>query len=235
VPLDEERAMKRTPAVLAFLGLVSLLGCSDDDNPAAADFTIDCSASPTSGQAPLAVSFTARPTGTTESLVVTVSFGDGTSSVDPSAGHVYTQPGVYTAQFSAQAPNGGTATCSSTITVTAAAPSPSQTPTGNSPPDAVFKTNPIEVGGAITGAAPFEVHFNMCPTVDAERDLLLFTIDLESDGRLEARGTTGADCRRIGIYAAGRYTATLCVTDAASDLQPLHPAQCQRYTVVATP
>ena len=226
--------MKRMPVVLALIGLLTFSACDDDDNPAAADFTLSCSASPTAGPAPLQVIFTARAVGTSESVTFAVNFGDGTTSVDPAAAHTYTQPGAYEARFSATAPNGGTASCSNAITVTSTAPPPAPSG-GNSPPEAVFKTDPIEIGGAITGASPFEVHFNMCPTVDANRDRLLFTIDLESDGRLEERGTTGADCRRVGIYPAGRYTAILCVTDVGSDLQPLHPAQCQRYTVVSTP
>jgi hypothetical protein len=227
--------MTRKPAcALSALGLLALLACDESGNSTAADFTLSCSATPTSGSAPLGVSFATRVTGTTESVTFTVNYGDGTTSSDPATGHVYTRAGVYNAQFSAQARGGGSASCSSTITVTAP-PAPPLTPATNSPPSAVFKTDPPAPLGPITGPAPFEVRFNMCPTVDPEGDLLLFTIDFETDGRFEEQGTTGADCRGAGTYAEGTYTATACVTDVASDLTPLHAPQCQAYTIVVTP
>ena len=82
----------------------------------------------------------------------------------------------------------------------------------------------------------------MCTTVDPDGDEFLFRMDLDGDGSLEYRGSSGADCRHEATYAVGTRTVTLCVTDVdcpswplCEDYTPLHPFQCRSYTVTAVP
>ena len=98
-----------------------------------------------------------------------------------------------------------------------------------------FKTTPNAVGGGISGTAPFKVRFNVCLTADPEGNTLYFTMDLDGDGKLDVRGSTGASCREDWTYAVGTWFAEVCVTDLAPDGERLHPFQCEGYTIVATP
>jgi hypothetical protein len=219
------------PSVVA---VFALIGCNDNDNnPAAGSLTLACSASPTSGTAPLQVGFTVVTTGATGPFTIAVNFGDGTTATGSSVGHLYTTPGNYTAQFSASGSGGSSGQCSASIAVQAPPPGPVG-PVGNQPPDAVFKTNPASVGGTISGTAPLEVLFNMCPTSDPDHDTLFFTMDFQLDGILDVHGTTGADCRRAFTYPLGTTRARICVSDTDGGAA-LHPAQCETYTIDATP
>ena len=105
---------------------------------------------------------------------------------------------------------------------------------GNLPPVITFKTTPDAVGGGISGTAPFMVRYNVCLTADPEGNTLYFTMDLDGDGKLDVRGSTGASCRADWTYAMGTWFAEVCVTDIAPDGMRLHPFQCQDYTVVAS-
>ena len=94
-----------------------------------------------------------RPRGAAGPFVVAINFGDGTAATATSVGHVYSNAGTYSARFSASGSNGSTADCSTTITVQAPPPGPAVI-AGNQPPDAVFKTDPVDAGGTISGTAP---------------------------------------------------------------------------------
>ena len=87
-------------------------------------------------------------------------------------------------------------------------------PADNQPPDVVFRTAPAAVAGGIKGTAPLEVRFNMCRSVDPEGDKLYWTMDLDGDGKLDVRGSTGASCREPHTYAAGTWFAEICCTEA---------------------
>jgi PKD repeat protein len=209
-------------------------GCGGDNatSPVAGDLTATCGASPTAGQAPLPVTFRLSVSGASGPYTTLVNYGDGVTSTDPSVPHVYQTAGAYNVAFSASQ-GSRSASCSTNVTVSAA---PSSAVGGNQPPNAEFKTNPIDDGlGRITGKAPFTVNFNMCPSTDPDGDALLFTMDFNGDGKLEVNGTTGASCRRANTYAAGTYKAKICVTDMNSGGQQLHPFQCTVYTITATP
>jgi hypothetical protein len=129
---------------------------------------------------------------------------------------------------------GGSASCSVSITV-AAPPAGPVAPSGNLPPELVLKTTPpVGPTGKITGPAPLQVQFNMCPSTDPDGDLKLFTMDFEPDGILDVQGTTGADCRRGFLYAAGAYRPRLCVVDVtAPGGNTLHAPTCQVLEVQA--
>jgi len=218
-------------SVLLALGLSS---CDDDANPSAGDLTATCVAAPSSGLAPLPVTFDFRVVGAGpgETLTASVSYGDGTGSNDPYAGHTYMRAGSYTAAFSVTS-GGRSASCNATVSVTAA--TGPAAPTGNQAPNAVFKTTPFANGGNIRGKAPLAVQFNMCPSTDPDRDRLRFTMDFTNDGQLDVDGTTGADCRRGTTYPRGTYRARICVTDLDGGFAPIHPPQCENYTVDSTP
>jgi len=233
----------RRPSV-ATLGLVAALaggvwGCNDTATTPILAAT--CTATPASGPAPLVVSFALDVSGAQGSPASAISYGDGTSGTDPDATHTYTTAGVYTASFTVTAAD-QTARCAATVTVsegTGGTPGPGPSPTppvdGNLPPVASFKTGPGAKNGRITGTAPLDVRFNMCLTSDPEGDTLYFTMDVDGDGKLDVRGSTGASCREDVTYAVGTWRAEICVTDLDPEGARRHDFQCQYYTVVANP
>jgi PKD repeat protein len=106
----------------------------------------DFSASPTSGEAPLNVSFTDSSTGNPTSW--SWDFGDGTTSTAQSPSHTYTTAGTYTVKLSASNGSGSdTKTRADYITV-----DPSSTPP--TAPTADFSASPT------SGTAPLTVAFS---------------------------------------------------------------------------
>ncbi len=76
-------------------------------------------ATPTSGQAPLAVAFSSQGTRDPDggTLTYTWAFGDGGTSTEPNPTYTYTTAGNYTAQLTVTNPKGRTATANVPITV----------------------------------------------------------------------------------------------------------------------
>ena len=222
---------------------VATLGpaCQETTTEPTPPLAIQCTAVPAVGPAPLDVGFGLQIQNAVGTVAVAVSYGDGTQGTNPDARHVYSVAGEYAASITVTA-GAHTARCSAPISVTPA-PAPRPTPRGaNQPPDAVFRTTPPTASAVLTGTAPFRVSYNMCTTVDPEGDEFLFRMDLDGDGSLEYRGSSGADCRHEATYAVGTRTVTLCVTDVncpswplCEDYTPLHPFQCRSYTVTAVP
>lgn len=205
-------------------------GCDEGDTITAPVLSATCSATPLRGPAPLEVAFAVGVAGAQGTVSVAVSYGDGTSGTDPDANHTYTAAGLYTVSFDVRTAS-QTARCATTVDVGPGEPEVVE----NQPPEVVFKTSPKAKDGTITGPAPFTVWFNMCLTADPEGDPLYFTMDLDGDGKLDVRGRTGASCREPWDYAVGTWTSKNCVTDVTPEGMALHPKQCQKYTVVATP
>jgi len=121
--------VKRTLVTVILLGsiLALITGCLNESPPPAnqsprASFT----ASPTSGEAPLGVTFNASasfdPDGSITSYVWT--FGDGGSSSGATAAHTYTSAGTYTARLRITDNDGATDTITHNILVQAPAPPP---------------------------------------------------------------------------------------------------------------
>ncbi|HSE71576.1 MAG TPA: phytase [Nocardioidaceae bacterium] len=116
----------------------NLITVSPAPEPTSADFT----GSPTSGVAPLEVSFTDTSTGAPTSW--SWSFGDGGTSTQQNPTHVYDEPGTYTVALTANGPGGAdTETKTGYITVTAAPVAPT----------ASFTASPT------SGTAPLTVSF----------------------------------------------------------------------------
>jgi PKD domain len=227
-----------TVAVLALA--VGLAGC--DDKGTSPSLTATCSASPSSGAAPLAVAFTLNVAGAS-TFDVNINYGDGTSSTSLNLAHVYQAGGGFTATFSVS-DKGQSATCSTAVNVSGPVatptpspgiPSPSPSPTGNQPPNPVYRTNPKPVGDLFTGKAPLAIEFSMCASTDVDVDVLLWTMDFEGDGKLEVHGSTGGSCRRTNNYPVGTFRPQICVTDLDAFGNIRHDFQCRRYTVQVTP
>lgn len=98
-------------------------GGGGSTTPGAGALTLNVSASPSSGQAPLAVQLSSSVTGGTAPYAFTWSFGDGSAaSTLPSPAHTYQSPGTYTAALTVKdAANNQT---SASTTVTASGPQP---------------------------------------------------------------------------------------------------------------
>jgi PKD domain len=231
------RSPSRAGAALTLLA--ALAGCNDSTLPSV---TASCSASPSSGAAPLAVAFTLNVAGAS-TFDVSIEYGDGTTSSSLNLAHLYQSAGGYTANFSVNA-QGRSAACSTAVNVTGptpaptpspGVPSPSPSPSANQPPNAVFRTYPKPVGNVFSGKDPFDIEFSMCASTDVDVDVLLWTMDFEGDGKTEVRGSTGGACRRTKTYAAGTYRPEICVTDLDAAGHERHDFQCRQYTVQITP
>jgi len=233
---------RRTVVLAVVAGLAAAgPGCNQGDTVTTPTLAATCSATPASGPAPLVVSFALAISGAQGTPQVAVSYGDGATATDPDATHTYAVEGVYTASFDVTTAE-QSARCATTVTVGAGTgggpgPTPTPTPPGgeNQPPEVVYKTTPNAKNGTITGTAPFDVRFNMCLTADPEGDTLYFTMDVDGDGKLDVRGSTGASCRHDATYAVGTWKAQLCVTDLDPAGARLHDFECKDYKVVANP
>ncbi len=155
--------------------------------------TAAVTAYPTSGVAPLTVSFTGTGSGGTSPYTYSWDFGDGTpTSSEHYPSHTYTAPGTYTATLTVQDSASATATASKTITVSA-------TP----PPTASVSATPT------SGAAPLTVRF----TGSASGGTSPYTYSWDfGDGF----PTSSQQSPSHTYTAAGTYTATLTVRDAVS-------------------
>jgi len=194
--------MNRKRVSLAFLliGAIALLtGCMTQNVAPTASFT----ATPTSGQAPIAVAFDAStssdPDGTISSY--TWNFGDGQNGSGVSGSHVYANEGTFTVILTVIDSGGLMSTASQTITVTAPA---------NASPTAAFTATP-EVG-----IAPLTVMFNAATSQDPDGTIATYDWDF-GDGSAHKQGVAVTH-----TYAsAGSYAAILTVTDngAAQDVE----------------
>ena len=118
--------------------------------------TCEATATPTSGDAILAVAFSGTAADPDDGLPETVEwdFGDGTTTDTEVATHSYTTPGIYTATFTVTDRFGATASTSITITVTARP--------DNQPPVAVA------VADVVAGDAPLDVNFDGTGSYDPD-------------------------------------------------------------------
>ncbi len=227
--------MSRELVATAACALLALLqgGCHKDEKPTTPSLGVSCEARPSSGAAPLAVAFLVAVSGADGAFSVAVSYGDGANGSDPDAPHTYLTEGTFTASFTVATAT-QSARCATSITV-GPGPAASPSPTGNQPPNAIFKSTPAAVNGTISGTAPFSVRFNMCASWDPDGDLLWFLMDFDGDGVFDSVGTTGANCRKDFVYRAGSFRARMCLHDMLPSGEALHDDQCHVFNVVAAP
>ena len=100
-------------------GVVKDADCGRQNEPP----TVTATATPASGEAPLAVNFTATGEDADgDALSYRWAFGDGGTGTGATAGHAYAAAGTYTATVTVTDADGATATASVTITVTTKPP-----------------------------------------------------------------------------------------------------------------
>ena len=150
------------------------------------------SATPTSGMAPLLVSFDASnssdPDG--DNLEYSWNFGDGSSGTGLTIAHEFINPGSYEVELVV---SDGSLTNSITQFI--------QVDAANNPPKADFTVSIQE------GVAPLKVVFNAQSSSDPEDDVLAFNWDF-------GNGQTGSGDGISNVYNnPGIYTATLWVSD----------------------
>lgn len=179
--------------------------------------TAALSASPSSGEEPLVVTFDGSASTDPDDGIAswTLDYGDGsarTSGVGtpPSnQSHVFYDPGRYTATLTVQDGAGAADTASVSITVT------DGTGSSNAPPRAKLSASPR------SGKAPLAVRFDGSRSSDpnGNDDLASWSLDF-GDGTASVSGTGPPPAEVTHTYAdAGRFQATLTVSDAggASD------------------
>jgi len=156
-------------------------------NASAQPVTANFSATPTSGQAPLAVQFTDQSSGPVTSW--NWNFGDGTTGTTQSPNHTYNSAGSFTATLTVSGSSGQTSSTSRTITVTNAP----------APVTANFSANPT------SGQAPLAVQFTDQSSGPVTRWNWNF-----------GDGTTSSTQNPSHTYnSAGSFTATLTVSGSS--------------------
>lgn len=151
------------------------------------------SAAPTSGNAPLPVTFNGSGSFDQDGTVTSYAwnFGDGTSATGAVVSKTYSTAGTYTAVLTVTDDTGRTGTASTVITVTAP----------NVLPIAVITTT------ATTGAAPLAITFGSTGSVDPDGTIASYAWNFGD-------GTTGTGAQVTKTFSApGTYTVTLTVTD----------------------
>ncbi|GAA3522168.1 hypothetical protein GCM10022393_40880 [Aquimarina addita] len=154
-------------------------------------------ATPTSGIAPLEVSFDASASTDEDgdTLTYTIDYGDGNTGTGVTSTHIYTEVGEYTAEVTANDGNGGSSTFSVEISVEEEIVNPT-----NIDPIAALTATPV------SGTAPLEVSFDASASTDEDGDTLTYAVDYGD-------GTSGTEAISSHIYTAGDYTATVTVND----------------------
>jgi PKD repeat protein len=148
-------------------------------------------ASPTSGQAPLTVSFTGSASGGTSPYTYSWTFGDGGSSTQRTPSHTYSQAGSFTARFTVTDSNGSQDSAS--IGISVSAPTAQLTATASASP--------------MTGIAPVIVQFTGSASGGTSPYTFRWTF---GDGSSSTQRTPSHAYSQPGIY-----TATFTVTDSS--------------------
>ena len=175
----------------------------------AVPLTATTSASPTTGNAPLSVSFTGSASGGTAPYSYSWAFGDGSTSTSQNPSHTYSSAGTYTANLTVTDGASPASTATSSVTVTVSAVGNPLTATASATPS--------------SGQVPVNVAFNGTATGGTPPYSYSWAF---------GDGTTSTSQNPSHSYGtAGTYTATLTVTDSSS---PAKTASSS-ITITATP
>ena len=186
-----KRSVKYFALVILFSILVfSLTGCNSNKNP-----TASFSANPTTGGAPLNVTFDAGNSSDEDGIVDSFEweFGDGGSGGGRVVEHSYASPGEYTITLTVTDNDGATDTTTSTVTVEESGPS------------AALGAEPQE------GEAPLMVQFDLSQSEDPDGVIEEYSLQF-GDGK-STSGTDILDVIEHEYKTAGEYSASLEVTD----------------------
>ncbi len=159
------------------------------------------SASPTTGPAPLAVTFSSNGSSDPEGTTLTYSwvFGDGNTSTTANPSHTYSTAGTYTAQLTVSDGTNNTSASAITIKVTQAGV--------NNPPVASASAN---VAG---GIAPLAVTFSSAGSSDPDGTTLTYAWNF-GDG---SAVSTAANPSHT-YSSSGVYSAVLTVSDGTNNV-----------------
>ena len=162
--------------------------------------TASFTANPTSGVAPLEVSFNASNSSDSDGSIINYvwNFKDGNTGNGETVNHTFSSIGSYNVELTVTDNEGATDSTTKTITVT-------ETP--NQSPTASFTANPT------SGVAPLEVSFNASNSSDSDGSIISYTWNFGD-------GSNGSGVTTSHIYEnAGDYTVQLTVSDndSASD------------------
>ncbi len=150
-------------------------------------------ANPTSGTAPLAVTFNGS-TSTGNITSYQWDFGDGSTGTGASPSHTYTTAGSHTAKLTVSNASSQTSVATTVVTIAA--------PINTTPPTAVFSAS------TTGGVAPLAVTFNGSGSTAASGNSIASYAWSFGDGST-ASGSTASH----SFTSAGTYTTTLTVTD----------------------
>lgn len=160
--------------------------------------TAVASATPTSGSAPLSVTFTGSGSSTVTGATISEyrwEFGDGNTSLQADPSHQYASDGNYTARLTVRDTRGLSRSASVNITV--------GSPGGNNPPVADISATPT------FGVRPLDVDFDASGSSDSDGTVDRYDWDFgDGNGAQDA----GATVSHRYIFP-GVYTATVTVTD----------------------
>jgi phospholipase C len=188
------------------------LGIDGKPDPAQDAPVSNVDAIPTSGEAPLTVSFDGSMSTSDTSTIASwdLSFGDGSpdatgegAPAEPTVSHVYTSAGVFTATLTVTDANGLTGTATCTVTVNAPPPVPPVAALGNS---------------TGSGAGPLTVTFDGSGSTAPNSSIASWELSF-GDGQPDATGTgVPSSLTAKHVYKSnGTYRATLTVTNTAGE------------------
>jgi len=204
--------------VLPMMALV--FGCNDDTGDSRPPFLgpqqdlgVTCTATPSSGRAPLTVRLNAEPA---DAQSVQWTFGDGSGEGRASVSHTYEIGGTFAPTVTIRN-SGHEGVCRTSVTVDPPPPPPSATARPNQLPRPLTKFEPTS-----SGPAPLTITINACPSYDLDGEPLTFRIDPGDRTPQETR------CRPVHTYERrGTYRPTVCVSDGKVEV-------CHAYTVTVT-
>jgi len=163
--------------------------------PAYAQMTVTATATPTSGPAPLLVTFGSTVTGGTSPYTYLWTFGDGQTDTSATPTHTYDTAGTYAVTL---AVTDSTAPTPLTVTINVA-------------------TIRVYLGVTIEADYPCGLPpLNVCFTSGAEGGIAPYSYTWSFGDGAPANNTTSA-CPCHGFESCGRYTVTLSVRDAAGN------------------
>ena len=185
--------------ILVLVLAIFLVGCSGGGVPTTPitpnqSPTASFTANPTSGVAPLGVTFNALNSSDSDGTIISYAwdFKDGSTGSGQTINHTFSSAGSYSVKLTVTDNKGASGSTTKTITIT-------ETP--NQSPTASFTANPT------SGVAPLGVTFNALNSSDSDGTIISYAWDFKD-------GSTGSGQTINHTFSsAGSYSVKLTVTD----------------------